>query len=288
MNQIHSSRLVRNHRRHAEGAHVREDFPMGCGEVLPLKQKSWRKSRLRDTAMPNFVVVRCFKCNMFQVTQEKKQGLKAKFTCAVCHEKQSFRRMFAKSEQAKNLRNVVMQMNMAQGEIEQQLDEEIDSQPPKQERRAPPTQPLVGIDWAQFVPEPSPQAEPQSDDDEATTEMPTNTRKKRNKPTDMPSSRRTPRSRRASPSPERDADSPPPRPPSARTTNLAPTHQTPNRPSSAARNPPPNRPAPSSSSAWDSFLPSTSVSTSTTVAGLYGSENTLDDFTTAPDDLPFF
>lgn len=54
--------------------------------------------------MPSFLVVRCYKCELFQVIQEKKSS--NKWSCAVCTEKQSVRKVFSKSDAAKDCRMV--------------------------------------------------------------------------------------------------------------------------------------------------------------------------------------
>lgn len=41
--------------------------------------------------MPEYIVVSCFSCNMFQVIQDKKSS--NKFSCAICREKQSVRKV---------------------------------------------------------------------------------------------------------------------------------------------------------------------------------------------------
>ena len=64
--------------------------------------------------MPIYVAVRCFSCEMFQVIQKPKSN---KFNCRVCNEKQSVRKLYCKSDKAKDCRLVVQQYNKKHGEM---------------------------------------------------------------------------------------------------------------------------------------------------------------------------
>jgi len=63
-------------------------------------------------AMPTFLAVRCYSCSTFQVIQRTKQ---TRWTCKLCHEKQSLQRAYATSWAARDARAVVQQLNLARG-----------------------------------------------------------------------------------------------------------------------------------------------------------------------------
>jgi len=56
-----------------------------------------------------FIAVRCFSCKNFQVIIASK---KSKFQCKICHENQSVQKVYAISNQAKDIRMVVQTLNM--------------------------------------------------------------------------------------------------------------------------------------------------------------------------------
>ncbi|ORX56456.1 hypothetical protein BCR36DRAFT_409654, partial [Piromyces finnis] len=58
--------------------------------------------------MPNFLVVRCCNCNIFQVQQENK---KRKFSCKICNYKQSVLRIYLESTNPSNCRAHVQECN---------------------------------------------------------------------------------------------------------------------------------------------------------------------------------
>jgi hypothetical protein len=66
--------------------------------------------------MPEYVVLCCFSCGTFQSHQKRKD---AKFTCVICHEKQSHRKLYAISDRAQDMRKVVQQLNMQRGVAEE-------------------------------------------------------------------------------------------------------------------------------------------------------------------------
>lgn len=65
--------------------------------------------------MPEFLGLQCFKCEAFQVQQKKKTN---KWKCAICQSKQTVRKIYAVSAKAKEVRGVVMDLNMRRGEAE--------------------------------------------------------------------------------------------------------------------------------------------------------------------------
>ena len=58
--------------------------------------------------MPSFVALCCAFCHKYQVQQDKKVK---KFTCPCCHQQQSFQRIYAISDKAKDIRLVVQDLN---------------------------------------------------------------------------------------------------------------------------------------------------------------------------------
>ena len=74
--------------------------------------RAW--SAKEQPKMPIYVAVRCFSCEMFQVIQKPKSN---KFNCRVCNEKQSVRKLYCKSDKAKDCRLVVQQYNKKHGEM---------------------------------------------------------------------------------------------------------------------------------------------------------------------------
>ncbi|KAJ7565093.1 hypothetical protein O6H91_02G047800 [Diphasiastrum complanatum] len=60
--------------------------------------------------MPIFLALHCYSCGMFQVKQEKKSS--NKWSCCICNEKQSVRKVFGRSAAAKDVRKLVQELNM--------------------------------------------------------------------------------------------------------------------------------------------------------------------------------
>ncbi|CAL1378595.1 unnamed protein product [Linum trigynum] len=58
-----------------------------------------------------FIAVACYQCSTVQVKQQKKSS--NKWTCVVCNEKQSVRKVFFQSYMAKDVRQFVQSRNMA-------------------------------------------------------------------------------------------------------------------------------------------------------------------------------
>ncbi|GAB4819479.1 hypothetical protein N2152v2_006525 [Parachlorella kessleri] len=67
-----------------------------------------------------FMAVQCCQCSAFQVQQVKKVN---KFACSMCSYKQSVQRVFAKSNQAKDIREVVQAYNGARSCIEAESEQ---------------------------------------------------------------------------------------------------------------------------------------------------------------------
>jgi len=104
-----------------------------------------------------FMAVQCCQCSAFQVQQVKKVN---KFACSLCSFKQSVQRVYAKSNQAKDVREVVQAYNSARSCAEAEADEAAlegacdQWQPAEEERWQPvlggPTQ-NVESKWAGFA-----------------------------------------------------------------------------------------------------------------------------------------
>eukprot|EP00055_Hartaetosiga_balthica_P011769 m.54832 g.54832 ORF g.54832 m.54832 type:complete len:379 (+) comp7729_c1_seq3:31-1167(+) len=74
-----------------------------------------------------FLCLACFSCGSFQVQQETKGK---RWTCKICREKQSFRKIFAKGT-ARECRPVVQKLNMMRGEMEMSSTREVEEYEPR-------------------------------------------------------------------------------------------------------------------------------------------------------------
>lgn len=108
-----------------------------------------------------YLGVQCFTCKTFQVQQSKK---KPQYACAVCHEKQSIRKVcpaipncgawphphqvYAVSTKAADVRVIVQQLNMARAQLDDQLNACPAAQPSEQ---APAACSSPAVDWDAFV-----------------------------------------------------------------------------------------------------------------------------------------
>ncbi|KAK9130067.1 hypothetical protein Sjap_010554 [Stephania japonica] len=75
-----------------------------------------------------FIAVQCCQCATMQVKQKKKSS--NKWSCVVCNQKQSVRKIYAQGLQAKDVRKFVQNFNMSR----QSLDEALDSAEPERQR----------------------------------------------------------------------------------------------------------------------------------------------------------
>lgn len=87
----------------------------------PRQRQRSLKNIAEEKRMPEFVIVQCFKCNLFQVGQRRKD---AKFKCKVCGSSQSVRRIFARSHNPSQLRPLVQNANMAQGNAQHAFEQD--------------------------------------------------------------------------------------------------------------------------------------------------------------------
>ncbi|KAI3757453.1 hypothetical protein L6452_04990 [Arctium lappa] len=93
-----------------------------------------------------FIAVQCFQCSTMQVKQRKKTS--NKWSCVICNEKQSVRKVFSQGSMAKDVRKFVQSFNMSRQFVEQQqelpeealVQEQIESQPNKKR-----------TDWSEYI-----------------------------------------------------------------------------------------------------------------------------------------
>lgn len=70
--------------------------------------------------MQEFYAVQCFQCKQFQVVQKRKDR---KFNCKLCGNKQSVRKVVARSTKAADVRKFVQQLNLRRGQAAEQYDD---------------------------------------------------------------------------------------------------------------------------------------------------------------------
>ncbi|KAI3798251.1 hypothetical protein L1987_33522 [Smallanthus sonchifolius] len=89
-----------------------------------------------------FIAVQCSHCSTMQasiVKQRKKSS--NKWTCVVCNEKQSVRKVFSQAFMAEDVRKFVQSFNMSRQFIEQQQEETLTKNQPNNKR----------TDWTEYV-----------------------------------------------------------------------------------------------------------------------------------------
>ncbi|KAL0480536.1 hypothetical protein AKO1_006845 [Acrasis kona] len=64
-----------------------------------------------------YIAVQCFECRAFQVAQQTKTN---KWQCKICNSKQTVRKIYAISYQAKDIRPIIQDLNLKRGELEKQ------------------------------------------------------------------------------------------------------------------------------------------------------------------------
>ena len=101
--------------------------------------------------MPTFLCVECFQCKMFQCTQLCKAG--RKFKCKVCRAAQSIRKVYAKSEAAKDIRHVVMALNQQRGERREAADAALPDESNMVSAARPQLVSAAESKWASYVPD---------------------------------------------------------------------------------------------------------------------------------------
>eukprot|EP00494_Astrolonche_serrata_P026399 UN26661 len=68
------------------------------------------------TSSQYYIGVECFECNAYQVQKQKRVP---KFRCKLCQTKQSIRKIFASSNNPKEVRDVVISLNLRFGKEEE-------------------------------------------------------------------------------------------------------------------------------------------------------------------------
>ncbi|XP_078431379.1 uncharacterized protein LOC144703153 [Wolffia australiana] len=147
-----------------------------------------------------FIALRCFDCDTMQVKQQKRSS--NKWICAVCNQKQSVKKVFARSGLAKDVRGFVQRFNMARSSAERndpsfsspdhQGGSDVRSDHVEEEDLCP----VPRTDWSQFL-DPVEGEDPPDDDSCAdlffVTEMPPRKANKRTATSKIQSDRSTPR-----------------------------------------------------------------------------------------------
>ncbi|XAR62235.1 hypothetical protein NMG60_11016922 [Bertholletia excelsa] len=99
-----------------------------------------------------FIALQCFQCSTMQVKQQKKSS--NKWTCAVCNQKQSVRKVFAQGFMARDVRKFVQSFNMSRQFLEQQCVAEADTLDPLPDdanNLSPSSYKKRRTDWSEYV-----------------------------------------------------------------------------------------------------------------------------------------
>ncbi|XP_051139745.1 uncharacterized protein LOC127257393 [Andrographis paniculata] len=101
--------------------------------------------------MPDFIALQCFMCSTMQVKQQKKSS--NKWSCVVCNEKQSVRKVFAKSTAAKDIRLFVQNFNMSRhlSDQKQQFAFEEELHASNSPRNEPEATKKKRTDWTEYI-----------------------------------------------------------------------------------------------------------------------------------------
>ncbi|XP_028061061.1 uncharacterized protein LOC114264573 isoform X1 [Camellia sinensis] len=105
-----------------------------------------------------FIALQCFQCSTMQVKQKKKSS--NKWTCVVCNQKQSVRKVFAQAFMARDVRKFVQTFNMSRQFAQQQCPDETLAPSPEHSSN----QPLnnhnnTRTDWTEYI-------DPEDNDDD--------------------------------------------------------------------------------------------------------------------------
>jgi hypothetical protein len=90
-----------------------------------------------------FIAVQCYQCKTFQVGRQTKTN---KWTCKICNSKQSVRKIYAVSNQAKDIRQIIQKLNIERPKIEENLKQ---SEPSEQEK--PVEKPRQQSKWEKYM-----------------------------------------------------------------------------------------------------------------------------------------
>ncbi|GMP46218.1 hypothetical protein CsSME_00014461 [Camellia sinensis var. sinensis] len=105
-----------------------------------------------------FIALQCFQCSTMQVKQKKKSS--NKWTCVVCNQKQSVRKVFAQAFMARDVRKFVQTFSMSRQFAQQQCPDETLAPSPEHSSN----QPLnnhnnTRTDWTEYI-------DPEDNDDD--------------------------------------------------------------------------------------------------------------------------
>nr|XP_027095246.1 MRN complex-interacting protein isoform X2 [Coffea arabica] len=97
-----------------------------------------------------FFALQCCQCSTMQVKQRKKSS--NKWTCVVCNQKQSVRKVFAQGYMAKDVREFVQSFNMSRQFAEQNvIPADDDKETLEIEDKIPPNGKLKRTDWTEYI-----------------------------------------------------------------------------------------------------------------------------------------
>ncbi|XP_052202809.1 uncharacterized protein LOC127808341 [Diospyros lotus] len=97
-----------------------------------------------------FIAVQCCQCSTMQVKQQKKSS--NKWSCVVCNQKQSLRKVFAQGFMAKDVRKFVQNFNMSRQCLEQSVDQTLVSVPEDAANRpSPGDYKRKRTDWSEYI-----------------------------------------------------------------------------------------------------------------------------------------
>ncbi|XP_027150068.1 uncharacterized protein LOC113750269 [Coffea eugenioides] len=97
-----------------------------------------------------FFALQCCQCSTMQVKQRKKSS--NKWTCVVCNQKQSVRKVFAQGYMAKDVRKFVQSFNMSRQFAEQNvIPADDDKETLEIEDKIPPNGKLKRTDWTEYI-----------------------------------------------------------------------------------------------------------------------------------------
>jgi hypothetical protein len=119
-----------------------------------------------------FICVQCFSCKTFQAIIVSK---KSKFKCKICNENQTVRKIYAISDQAKDIRLVVQDLNL------NRPDEEPDMETKKETVKIISTPSEPAEKWKEFLDEEDANEEEKEDDPRYTTLDPSMLKKRKRK-----------------------------------------------------------------------------------------------------------
>jgi hypothetical protein len=122
-----------------------------------------------------FIAIQCYQCKTFQVGRQTKSN---KWTCKLCNSKQSIRKIYAVSNQAKDIRKLIQKLNLERHKIEENLKQSEPSSPETNSvvQQKPPKQ----SKWAKYMPPKKEESDDEIDETVTTVlEEPTRTQRRK-------------------------------------------------------------------------------------------------------------